>query len=95
MHVHTPVASLIGRLAASFTNVPLVVYTAHGFYFHDGMTKKKTFTTLERFAGIKTDLLFTQSAEDALTAISEKIADKSKVHTIETVSVYLNLTQTK
>ena len=84
LHVHTPIASLIGRLAAFFTNVPLVVYTAHGFYFHEGMTdwKYKIFTTLERVAGIKTDLLFTQSSEDALTAISEQIMDKSKVYSI-------------
>jgi hypothetical protein len=37
LHAHTPVAALIGRLAARLAGVPLVVYTAHGFYFHDEM----------------------------------------------------------
>ena len=31
VHVHTPIAGLIGRIAAYFARVPLVIYTAHGF----------------------------------------------------------------
>src|SRR5690606_21784441 len=37
IHSHTPIASLIARMAAKITNVPLNVYTAHGFYFHENM----------------------------------------------------------
>ena len=37
VHVHTPVASIVGRIAARFAGVPLIIYTAHGFYFHDNM----------------------------------------------------------
>ncbi len=33
VHVHTPVAALLGRLAARIARVPLAIYTAHGFYF--------------------------------------------------------------
>lgn len=75
LHAHTPVAALIGRLAAWLTRMPLVVYTAHGFYFHDGMPSWKygMFVALERMAGWWTDLLFTQSGEDARTAVTEKI----------------------
>ncbi len=70
VHVHTPVAALIGRLAAWRTGVQTVVYTAHGFYFHDGMTgfKRRLFIALEWLAGRVTDVLFTQSSEDAETA---------------------------
>ncbi|MCX7579383.1 glycosyltransferase [Leuconostoc falkenbergense] len=32
IHVHTPIASVLGRLAALKNHVP-VVYTAHGFHF--------------------------------------------------------------
>src|SRR5579883_1244489 len=37
VHVHTPIASLIGRFAAARAEVPKIVYTAHGFYFHEHM----------------------------------------------------------
>ena len=35
VHVHTPIAALIGRLAAKMARVTFVIYTAHGFYFHN------------------------------------------------------------
>ena len=70
LHVHTPVAALIGRLAAAVARVPLVVYTAHGFYFHEHMPawKYALFVALEWVGGRFTDVLFTQSEEDAATA---------------------------
>ena len=70
VHVHTPVAALIGRLAARAAGVQTIVYTAHGFYFHDRMPawKRALFVGLERLGGRATDILFTQSAEDAETA---------------------------
>lgn len=84
VHVHTPVAALLGRVAAFFARVPLVVYTAHGFYFHDDMptAKRKLHIGLEKFAGLFTDLLFTQSSEDAETAVSLGIMSKSCVYAI-------------
>ncbi len=71
LHVHTPVAALLGRIAAKLVGVPLVIYTAHGFYFHDEMPdwKYRFFVRLERLAGRFTDFLFTQSAEDAAAAV--------------------------
>ncbi len=70
VHVHTPVASLIGRLAAWRCGVPRIVYTAHGFYFHERMAwwKRAAFAALEWLAGRVTDVLFTQAEEDAATA---------------------------
>jgi glycosyltransferase involved in cell wall biosynthesis len=70
VHVHTPVASLIGRLAAWRAGVPRIVYTAHGFYFHEHMAwpKRWAFMALEWLAGRVTDVLFTQAEEDAATA---------------------------
>jgi glycosyltransferase involved in cell wall biosynthesis len=70
VHVHTPVASLIGRLAAWRCGVPRIVYTAHGFYFHERMTwpKRIAFMAPEWLAGRVTDVLFTQAEEDAATA---------------------------
>ena len=70
VHVHTPVAGLIGRLAAHRAGVPRIVYTAHGFYFHERMPrlKRAPFVALEKWAGRYTDVLFTQAQEDAETA---------------------------
>ncbi len=70
LHVHTPIAALIGRLAAAIAGVPRVVYTAHGFYFHEHMPRWKyaLFVTLEWIGGRFTDVLMTQSVEDAETA---------------------------
>lgn len=81
VHVHTPVAALVGRVAAKIAHVPMVIYTAHGFYFHDQMPKWKQsiFIFLERMAGRYTNILFTQSAEDAETAINKKIAFQESV----------------
>jgi len=81
VHVHTPIAALIGRLAAWMAAVPLVIYTAHGFYFHDGMPawKRRLFVWLEKVAGYSTDLLFTQSSEDAETAVAEKIIPQDRL----------------
>jgi glycosyltransferase involved in cell wall biosynthesis len=72
VHVHTPIAALLGRLAARANGVPMVVYTAHGFYFHERMRPsiRKVFEFLEKIGGRFTDLLFTQSAEDAASAVA-------------------------
>lgn len=84
LHAHTPVAALIGRLAARIAGIPLVVYTAHGFYFHDEMPrwKRSLFIALERLGGRFTDLLLSQSSEDAADAVKEGIASAERVLTI-------------
>ena len=81
VHVHTPVAAAVGRIAATMAGTPIVLYTAHGFYFHDGMAPWAARITrcAERVLGHMTDFLFTQSAEDAQTAILEKISSAQKV----------------
>lgn len=81
LHVHTPVAAFIGRIAGKLAGIPLVVYTAHGFYFHEDMPrwKRALFVALERVGGLNTDLLFCQSAEDAADAVAEGIAHVSRV----------------
>ncbi len=84
LHVHTPVAALVGRIAAFFARVPFVVYTAHGFYFHDDMpkTKRRLHIFLEKVAGKMTDLMFTQSEEDAKTAVDKKLLPSNRVYAI-------------
>ena len=66
IHVHTPVASVVGRIAAKLAGVPFVIYTAHGFYFHENMSSFKFYIYLyiEKFFAYFTDLIFFQSIED-------------------------------
>ena len=81
VQVHTPVAAFLARIAAFFARVPLVVYTAHGFYFHDEMPalKRLIFISAEIAMRPLTDLLFTQSQEDAVNAASLKIMNKKRI----------------
>ena len=70
VHTHTPAASFVGRLSARAARVPRIVYTAHGFFFHEHMprVKRSLYVTLEWLGGRATDTLFTQAEEDAETA---------------------------
>ena len=82
VHVHAPIACVLGRIAAKIAGVPLIIYTAHGFYFHDGMAKwKKEFLiSVEKIMDkFFTDLIFTQSKEDRETAIYKRIIDIDKI----------------
>jgi glycosyltransferase involved in cell wall biosynthesis len=81
VHTHTPVASLIGRAAARLAGVPVVAYTAHGFYFHERMrpAARRLFVMLERFGGRLTDFTFTQSREDCDAAVRLGIVDPERV----------------
>jgi len=84
IHVHTPIASLIGRSAAWLARVPIKIYTAHGFYFHDDMPRVKRLfhINLERMGACFGDFIFTQSEEDRQTAIREKIVAPDRIVTI-------------
>lgn len=82
VHVHTPVAAVLGRIAAKLAKVPIIVYTAHGFYFHENMSKVKymLFLFIEKvMARLCTDYIFTQSNEDLETAIINTFKKESRM----------------
>lgn len=84
VHLHTPVAALVGRPAARGAGAPIVIYTAHGFFFHEAMPawKRRAHIALERWAQRSADFLMTQSREDAETAVRESIAPAGRVEAI-------------
>jgi glycosyltransferase involved in cell wall biosynthesis len=84
LHVHTPLAGLVGRIAGRIAGIPRIAYTAHGFYFHERMHPStwRAHVLLERFGRRFTDVLMTQSAEDAETAKAERIAPSGQVTVI-------------
>jgi glycosyltransferase involved in cell wall biosynthesis len=59
----------------------MVIYTAHGFYFHENMKRWAKIVTIgaERLLGRFHDLLLTQSAEDAQAAVNYKITTSDRV----------------
>lgn len=85
VHVHTPIASVLGRIAAKLAKIPNIVYTAHGFYFNENMSpiKYKIFLNIEKYmAKYFTDIIFTQSEEDRKTALENNFIDENKIVTI-------------
>lgn len=66
VHVHNPVSSVIGRIAARIAGVPSVIYTAHGFHFYDGapLANWLVYYPIERLMAHWTDYLITVNAED-------------------------------
>ena len=82
VHVHTPVAAVLGRIAAKMARVPTIIYTAHGFYFHENMSPKKYkfFYTIEKLcAKWCTNYIFTQSEEDGQLAIKDKFLPEDRI----------------
>lgn len=81
VHVHTPVAAALGRVAAWAARVPVVIYTAHGFYFHNRMPRLKRLPVMwvEKMLSRVTHLVFMQSQEDAATAVKERTCPEEKV----------------
>lgn len=68
IHCHTPMGSVITRLAAGATRRKgtKVIYTAHGFHFYEGAPAINwlVYYPIERILARKTDLLLTMNKED-------------------------------
>ncbi|MDR1377858.1 MAG: glycosyltransferase [Synergistaceae bacterium] len=96
VHVHTPVASFVTRLALhklpSATPRPKVVYTAHGFHFHKGGNPagNALFVALEQVAGKWTDHTITINREDYNAALCYKIADAEHLSLLPGVGLDFN-----
>ncbi|MCW1311248.1 MAG: glycosyltransferase family 4 protein [Candidatus Parvarchaeota archaeon] len=89
LHTHTPIASFIGRILGRINHVPKVVYTVHGFHFHEYGNPLKNFLyyNLERFAGNFTDVLITINSDDYKFALEKRIVPKGRVVYIKGVGV--------
>ena len=73
---HSPVAAALGRLAAWLSGTRNVVYTVHGFYFHDDMPRplRRLLIGVEWLLGRVTDHFAFVSEEDRRTALRTGIA---------------------
>lgn len=78
VHVHTPVASIVCRIATGLTEMKNVIYTAHGFHFFKGASWKEwlIYYPVERLMARWTDVLITINEEDYKRAQSFKVRNK-------------------
>lgn len=84
VHVHTPIAALLGRVAARTAGVPVILYTAHGFYFHDRMKPllRRLLIGMEKIGAACGNFIMTVSAEDEQSALRHGIAQPGEIETI-------------
>jgi glycosyltransferase involved in cell wall biosynthesis len=63
VHVQTAKAGMIGRLAARMAGVPVVIYTAHAFPFHEYLSpwRMRAYALLERQAARLCDMIVVDS----------------------------------
>lgn len=89
VHVHTPVAAFITRLACQRTNTHPVLYTAHGFHFYKGAPLKNwlLYYNMEKLAAHWTDGLITINEEDYKAAQKFKLRKNGKVFFVPGVGV--------
>lgn len=80
VHVHTPVASFVGRLAFRKEEKLKILYTCHGFHFYKGspIINWILFYPLEKLAAKWTDTLITINNEDYEVASKFKLRNSGQ-----------------
>lgn len=88
VHVHTPVAALLTRIAFRYSSSGEMIYTAHGFHFYKGASFLNwlIYYPLERLAAYWTDHLITINEEDYERALKMGFRENS-VHYVHGVGV--------
>lgn len=82
VHVHTPIASVYGRLLKlKFPNLK-TIYTAHGFHFYKGAPKKNwiIYYPIEKIMSKLTDTIITMNEEDYEQALKFNIKNTYKIN---------------
>ena len=81
VHTHQPKPGLFGQIAARLAGIPIVVNTVHGFMFTERTSagRRRLWVLLERLAARCSDRLLCVSAEDADTAVRERICPSDRV----------------
>jgi glycosyltransferase involved in cell wall biosynthesis len=81
---HNRNASLVARVAAWLERVPANIYTAHGFYFHDGQPgwMREVTVWLEAALARITDFTLSQSREDVEYVVRRRIIPRERIQHI-------------
>lgn len=80
VHTHSSVAGVVGRLAAYFARVPIIIHHVHGWGLHERMStlSKLMYLNLERLCAVFTDRLIAVSNTDIKKGLEYRIASKEK-----------------
>ncbi len=80
VHTHSSKAGIIGRWAAYFARVPVIIHTFHGFGFTPLQKPfvRKSFIFLERITATLSDVLITVARDNIRKALAERIGKKSQ-----------------
>ncbi len=80
VHTHTSKAGILGRWAAFFTNITIIVHTPHGHVFWGYFNKGKTacFILVERLTASITDKIITLTEQEKKDHLHFKIAPDEK-----------------
>ena len=89
VHVHTPVAAFITRLALRNFKDIKIIYTAHGFHFYKGapLINWGVYYPLEKIAARWTDRLITINNEDFERAKKLKLRNKGQAFLMNGVGI--------
>ncbi len=80
VHTHSSKAGLLGRLAAKFAGIPIIVHTPHGhvFFGYFGPIKTRIFIILEKLASRITDKIIALTNREKEDHINLGIANENK-----------------
>lgn len=81
VHTHNSKAGFIGRLAARWAGVPIIIHTVHGFAFHEREPwwRRRLFITLERLAARWCDQFIMISQPLIEWAVTARIASRDRM----------------
>jgi glycosyltransferase involved in cell wall biosynthesis len=84
VHTQTAKAGMIGRLAARFAGVPVIIYTAHAFPFHQYLSpwRIRLFALMERLAGHLCNLTVVDSEAVKLRGIKLRVGSNESIRVI-------------
>lgn len=97
IHCHTPMGGVIARLCARVTNIPFVIYTAHGFHFYKGapIFNWLFFYPVEKFLAKWTNIIITINKEDFKRASKFKLKENGRVEYVCGIGIDLNKFKSK